>query len=341
MNSIQTEVALTSYNTLGVPVYARSFVSITHRDQLPLVREYLVSSNSPYTILGGGSNILFCTEYYEGLVMYQAIKGYEYTKGEDNKIRVTVGAGEVLDEVIEKMIHAGLWGLENLSHIPGSVGATPVQNVGAYGVEVKDTIESVEVYDLEDGRIQVLSNADCQFGYRDSIFKHTQGGRYIILSVTFLLSQTPAPKITYADLASHFEAGEHAPTALEIRDALRTIRGNKFPDWHTIGTAGSFFKNPIITKAAFETLLEKYPHLPGFDTGHGSVKVSLGYILDKILGLRGHCEGAICLSQKQALVLTTQKNTRGEIIYTFAQSVCKKVFDATGITIEMEVSVIK
>lgn len=333
--NIQEHVPLAPLTTLKVGGNARYFVSVHTVAELTEAVKFAKEKSLPFYVLGGGSNVLFSDEGYLGLVIHIALLGRKYeTVGE--KVSVTIASGELLDEIVEETVSKGLWGLENLSHIPGSVGAVPVQNVGAYGVEAKDIIESVEVYDCQSRKIKRLNTDDCQFGYRDSIFKQQEGSPYIITSVTFVLATTPNPKILYNDLVYLKDCSELTPRT--VRDSVIEIRSKKFPDWQKVGTAGSFFKNPTIDRKQFEVLKEKYPQLPGYETTDNKIKIPLGWVLENILNLKGHTEGEVGLFKNQALVLVNYGNASSKKITAYSETVIKQVHDATGIIVEREVT---
>lgn len=303
-----------------------------------MLRESITWARSheyPVVILGGGSNVLVSADGVRGLVIQPHFKNISYEKRE-NETLVTVGAGVVLDELIAELVYRELWGLENLSAIPGSVGAVPVQNVGAYGVEAKDVIERVEVYDMVSDTLKIFSNAECAFEYRNSLFKREEGQRYVIVNVTFVVQEAPRPCIAYKDLLEYFGNEAH-PTIHAIRTAVMEIRSKKLPDWHTIGTAGSFFKNPIVPKRVYEALRETYSGLPGFPEAHGNIKISLGWILDVVCHLRGYRMGNVGLYEKQALVLVCEEGATAYDVEMFAREVTERVYEKTGILIEQEV----
>ena len=316
---IRTDVPLAPYTTLGVGGPAQFFVEVENIAMLHEVTEWAQAEGLPITILGGGSNVLVSEEGVRGVVIRYTAHQITFEKNKDTT-RVTADAGVMLDALIETVVAKELWGLENLSHIPGSVGAVPVQNVGAYGVEGKDVVDSVTVYDLSTHTVRVLTNTACQFAYRDSIFKHEEGAALVIVSVVFTVHAKRAPRLTYKDITEYF--GSHTePTLREIRDAIIAIRTAKLPDWHTVGTAGSFFKNPIVTKETYERLHTQYPELPGFPETDGPVKISLGWVLDKVSGIKEYREGNVGLYEKQALVLTcTNEATAREVNSFVAES---------------------
>jgi UDP-N-acetylmuramate dehydrogenase len=229
--------------------------------------------------------------------------------------------------------------MENLSGIPGTVGATPIQNVGAYGVEVSELVTTVRYYDPLQDQFFSLSAADCAFGYRDSWFKSDAGRHVMITAVTLRVSTIPQPRLAYRDLAERF-AGAETPTQASVREAVLAIRGAKFPDWQTVGTAGSFFKNPTVTMSQWDELHARWPELPGYPQVDGTVKISLGYILDKVCGLRGYRAGSVGLSPHQALVLINHGGATAADIIEFATWVANRVSMETGVSIEHEVRVV-
>lgn len=335
---IQEHIALAPYTTLKVGGAARYFVAVHTEEEIKEALAFAQAHEVPVVVLGGGSNMLVSDTGVDAMVIHMQLKGMEHV-AEGDRVMLTVQAGEMLDEVVAHAVRNEWWGLENLSHIPGTVGATPVQNVGAYGVEVKDRIKSVRVIDMHTGQAVELSNEACVFAYRDSIFKHAEGKHYVITAVTFALSSEPQPCIAYKDLAQAFEG--KTPAIQEIRDAIISIRNSKFPNWHVVGTAGSFFKNPIITIEAYERLHAEHPEVPAYEAGEGMMKVSLGWILDKALGLRGYTEGNVGLYKMQALVLIAQEGSTQSEITRFADAVIAQVREEIGIDIEREVTTIQ
>jgi len=291
---------------------------------------------TPFFVLGGGSNLLVLDAGFSGAVLKMDIRGIEYVSRSENSVVVRVGAGESWDAFVEWTTLEGLWGVENLSLIPGTVGAAPVQNVGAYGVEAKDVISSVEVFDMKTFEAKKMSNAECLFGYRDSFFKKNK--HLVVVSVEFTLSKTPQPKIDYKDVALFFvEKKIENPTITDIRSAIVAIRLAKFPDLHKEGTAGSFWKNPIITESEYKQLSVSYPGLPSFPSSPGYVKVPLAWILDNVCGLKGYAQGKARLFEKQPLVLVAQFDASSDDVVQLAKYVENKVFTETGIHIEREV----
>jgi len=326
---------LAPHTTLKVGGRAEYFTTVSSKEELVASVAQAHENNWPLHILGGGSNVLVSDSGVTGLVIKNAMKGVspQYV-GET--VELTVGAGEVLDEVVAHTVARGWWGIENLSHIPGTVGATPVQNVGAYGVEVKDIITQVEVFDCTTLEFKTLSNAECMFAYRHSLFKTELGQKYIVTSVTFALSLTPKPVLSYKDLNARFADVE--PSQSDIRQAVIEIRSKKFPNWNEVGTAGSFFKNPIITKDAYHELLKRYPELPGFNVNDTEVKLPLGWVLDRVLRVRGVRVGNVGTYEGQALVIVNEGGATAKEIETFANTIVKQVENAIDVVIEWEVT---
>lgn len=331
--AIREQVPLHTYTTLNVGGAADYLIEVCSVEELRAALTFARErTTAPPLILGGGSNVLVNDDGYRGVAIVIQLLDREYVS-DDTNVLLRVGAGENLDEVIAETVNKGLWGLENLSAIPGTMGATPVQNVGAYGVEVSSLISEVQALHRETLEEKIFSSEDCQFGYRDSYFKTEAGRKWIITNVTFRLTTQARPILTYASLIL---LQDQDVTQHTIRETVMTIRAGKFPDWKEVGTAGSFFKNPIISQEQFAALLQTHKELPGYPAGD-QVKVSLGYILDKICGLRGYCKNGVCLYEKQALVLTAEKGTTATDIKNFAAEISEKVFEKTSITIEPEV----
>ena len=333
--NIEQQKNLRNLTTLKVGGDAEYFVEVTSEADVIEAVAYAQAHDLAITVLSGGSNVLVSDDGIKGLVMHMCITGITtFYSGETAD--VSAFAGESLDDVVLYAVENGLWGIENLSHIPGSVGATPVQNVGAYGVEVSHVIKTVRAYNCHSHTFDLFTNASCAFGYRDSFFKTVEGKKYIITSVTFSLSKNKIPKIEYVDLKNYFK--DEVPTLIKIREVLISIRKNKFPNWHEIGTAGSFFKNPIIGKKQYALLVERYEGFPGYDLDENTVKLSLGWILDKTLHLKGYTAGTLSLYEKQALVLIAGEGSTALTIEQFANDIITKVKDETGVDVQWEVT---
>lgn len=336
---IRANVPLATFTTLGVGGVAEYFAEVSDIDALQDVIAWAETNDLNVTILGDGSNVLVSDAGVAGLVVRPRFMETVF-KENGETVLVEVGAGVSLDTLVEDVVSKNLWGIENLSGIPGTVGATPVQNVGAYGVEVKDIIFSVRVYDRETKKSFEIKNDACAFSYRDSLFKKSGGKKFIITHVTFQLSKKSNPKISYKDLVQYFERNS-SPTIREIRNAVIETRSKKFPDWNVVGTAGSFFKNPIITKAHYDELLAEYPDIPRYSTESGDMKVALGWILEHVCNLKGYREGRVGLFEKQALVLVCEKGTRAREIEIFSEKIISFVYERTKIIVEREVTIIK
>jgi len=327
---IEEQVSLAPHTTFGIGGNAAFFVIVRSVEELQESVAWAREKEVSVTILGGGSNVLVSDDGVDGLVIKNEIGGITY----DGNV-VHVGGGVVFDSLVQETVEKGLWGLENLSAIPGTVGAAPIQNIGAYGVEVSSTIESVHTYNLDDGTEHVFSNEKCTFGYRDSFFKTEEGKKHVVTSVTFCPSSDGEPYIEYKDLQKYFN---RTPMQQEVRSAVIDIRSKKFPDWHEKGTGGSFFKNPIVSKEQHRSLSEKYPDLPGFPQGD-EMKIPLGWILDKVLHLKGvsNASGTVGTYEGQALVLVNHGEATAAEVDAFANKIAEDVFGITGISIEREV----
>jgi UDP-N-acetylmuramate dehydrogenase len=335
MPPVQTEVTLAPYTTLGVGGMAEYFVTVRTDSELRAVLQWAYAHNMPCVPLGGGSNVLVADTGIAGLVVHVQYSGRRQYAIDHATTCIEVGAGVELDTLVADTVAAGWWGLENFSHIPGSVGATPIQNVGAYGVEAADRIEYVRIYDAATDTFVRWDPEDCAFGYRTSFFAQATSGRYFVTHVAFRVTRSRAPVLHYGALRE-LDAGTVTPTT--IREEVIKIRANKFPDWHTVGTAGSFFVNPIVSSSYASELCARYPGLPVYEMSEDRCKVSLGWILDHVCGLRGYQIGTIGLYTKQALVLVHHGGGSATEIHDFARAVAARVYQATGLTIAPEVT---
>ena len=337
--NIRENVSLKDLTTFHIGGNADYFVSVESLDELRKAVYFARERSVQVTVLGSGSNVLVSDNGVRGLVIHNTIRGIEFLHREDGVTIASVGAGVVWDDLVQRTVEEGLWGIENLSAIPGTVGATPVQNVGAYGTEVARVITAVDAYNTDTDTVRTFTQDDCHFGYRTSYFKSSEGKKYIITRVHFTLSHIAHPQIAYKDLAHHF--GNTEPSLSEIRAAVCAIRSKKFPDWSVVGTAGSFFKNPTVSAEVFATLKIKYPELPGFIQSDGHVKIALGWILDKVCSLRGVCEHGVCAYEGQALVLVNKNNASADDVQKFAKKICDRVRAACDISVEWEVTMLK
>ena len=289
-------------------------------------------------VLGGGNNILF-TQRYNGTLIHPTGCGITIIDEDDDSVTIEAEAAVEWDDLVEECVERGLWGAENLSLIPGSVGASPVQNIGAYGAEAKDIISRVHYFDTEECRHLSLSGEECQFAYRDSIFKRELKGRVIITSVEFKLSKHPAPNLGYGDLAAETEARGGA-TLINIREAVCDIRRRKLPDTSKIGNAGSFFKNPIVEKSVAEKLKQQFEDMPLYPAGNpAKCKLAAGWLIDRA-GLKGARRGKVGVHENQALVLVNYGGATGGDVIELAHEVQQSVFRSFGIEIEAEVNIL-
>ena len=336
MIAISRNLPLAPLTTLKVGGSAEYFVAVKTKAELLAAIDYAKENQLKVTILGGGSNVLIKDDGLKGLVIQNLITGINEAV-HDNDVLVTVGAGEEFDVLVANCVKKGYWGLENLSHIPGLVGATPIQNVGAYGVEVSDLITTVNAYNLATGQKQKFSHKECQFSYRHSFFKTAVGKQLVITKVTYRLSLDGRPKLDYPDLGQYFKDNPK-PNLKQIRQAIIAIRSQKFPDWKRVGTAGSFFKNSIITQDHYRNLKSDYPDLPGWSVGQNMTKVPLGYIIDKICNYRGVRVGSVGTYERQALVMVNYGGATALEIEKFAHKIARLVKTKTDIAIEWEVT---
>lgn len=331
--------SLKPYNTFGIEAKARFFAEIT---EVGTMIEILRNKNAdcPLLVLGGGSNLLFIQDF-PGLVLHLNLKGLTEHFLNDDYVEVTAAAGENWDEFVRFCVEKNYGGLENLSLIPGNTGTCPVQNIGAYGVEIKDHFLRCEVLDLQDFSIKTLNCEDCQFGYRDSIFKGEAKGRYIILKVTFLLKRrNNRLSLGYGDIARKLEdRGLITPTIADVRQAVVEIRQSKLPDPKVTGNAGSFFKNPVVPSDVLEKIQESHPLVPYYAQENG-VKIPAGWLIEKA-GWKGRQIGNVASSSTQALVLINATGqATGQEVFDFSQRIIDDIQQKFGITLEREVNVI-
>lgn len=336
---VQSNVSLRHLNTFGLDADARYFVNVSSVDELTAVLRDPVWQGIPKFILGGGSNILL-TQDIDALVIHPGIKGINVLEETEETVTLEVGAGEVWHDFVMHCVDNGYGGVENLSLIPGTVGAAPMQNIGAYGVEIKSVIESVEAVDIESGQKRVFSNAECEFGYRESIFKKALKHQYVITGATFRLSRKPVLNAAYGDVQKTLqEMGAENPTIRDISEAIMQIRRSKLPDPAEIGNAGSFFKNPEIPVAQFAQLRETFPEVPGYPVDAETVKVPAGWLIEQA-GWKGYREGEIGVHARQALVLVNYGGGTGAQIKALAEKIQASVAERFGIRLNAEVNFI-
>ena len=334
---IEENFPLRDFNTFGLPARARIFAEASSTGDLITIVNLFRDNPLPKLILGGGSNLLF-TNDFDGVVIYPNLLGIEIVQEEEDVVWIKAFAGENWDKFVSFCVSKTWGGIENLSLIPGNVGACPIQNIGAYGVEVKDTIHLVEALNIETGEIQTFSNEDCKFGYRDSIFKRTVKNQYIIVSVTFKLSKKLILKTDYKDVMALLS--ENSTVNLQnVRDAIIQIRRRKLPDPSVVGNAGSFFKNPVIDTSQFEKLQATHPGITSFSAGEGKQKIPAAWLIEKC-GWKGKREGEVGTLENQSLVIVNFGEAKGIDIYNFAKKIQQSVLDSFGIELEMEVNIL-
>ncbi len=337
MELIEENIILAPFTTLGVGGPARFFSRASSFEDIKRIVKFSKEKKLNLTPIGGGSNILISDKGIDGVVVKMELPGMMWDEVDEHSVHLRVFAGEEWDEVVEESIGNKLYGLENLSGIPGTAGAAPVQNIGAYGVELSDVISEVEVYDTIEEERKILKREECSFEYRGSIFKE-EPGRFLIISVTMILSKKPCFVSHYKDIAERIEGKEDSLRAVDIRETVLDIRSKKFPDIGSVGSAGSFFKNPVMSVFDFEKIKKKYPDIPSYPHGSEHVKVPLAWILDKVLNFRGIRSGAVGLFDSQPLVLVTHGKSTQTEVSSFAEEIKRKVKDVTNIEIDYEVN---
>ena len=340
--NIQENYSLKNHNTFGVDVSAKYFAEVSSTEELLAVlkNHQLLTINFQPLFLGGGSNILF-TKDFEGLVIQLNLKGISEEIISDHEVLVTSKAGENWHEFVQFCLAKNYGGLENLSLIPGNVGTSPMQNIGAYGTEIKDTFVSCKVLNLETLEVEEFNNEKCNFGYRESIFKREGKGKYVILEVTFkLTAKTHSIKTEYGAIKSELEhLGIENPTIQEVSKAVINIRQSKLPDPKVLGNAGSFFKNPTIPLSQFEELKEKFSTIPGYPNGY-FVKVPAGWLIEQC-GWKGKQIGNVASHELQSLVIVNKTgNASGKEIFDFSTMIIESVKEKFGIELEREVNII-
>ncbi len=333
---IREQVPLSTLTTFKIGGPARFVITIEKPEELPQALAFAKEQGLPFIPLGSGSNMLSPDEGVEAVFIRIGMHAISYK--EERAGFVQADAGALWDDVVAFAVAHDLWGIENLSAIPGTAGAAVVQNIGAYGAAIGSVISAVTAFDTVENKMVTFSATECRFGYRTSRFKEERD-RYVITDVSFALSATPQPNLSYRDLARRY-AGVNAPALLDIRDAVILIRATKFPPLDRYGTAGSFFLNPIVTEDERAAIAARFPEMPLFDMPEGGIKVPLGWILDRALSLKGTRIGGAFLWAEQALVVATDASATSADVVALADDVRKKVFDATRIAIEPEVRII-
>ena len=335
---MKTNVNLKTYNSFGFDAMAKEFVEINDANELQTLIRRGQLKGKEVLVLSGGNNILFTKEVFDGIVVYMNNKGIKRIVDEDDHAVFRVQAGEDWPEFVKQMVAKGLYGVENLANIPGKVGAAPVQNIGAYGMEVKDSFLQCEAIELATGNKRIFTKEECAFGYRESIFKHELKGQYVITSVDFLLKKDAPLNLEYGNIKAYLEQnGIESPTLQQLHDAICAIRDAKLPDVKLIGSAGSFFKNPVIERAQFEALQKDYPDIPHYEEPNGKVKVPAGWLIEQA-GWKGWHDEHVGVYEKQALVLVHYGGGKGEDIVYLAKRIQDSVAEKFGIRISPEVN---
>ena len=341
---IQQNKSLLPYNTFGIEVKAQYFASFNSIEQLESLletKEVLEkqSSKLPLVILGGGSNLLF-TKDVEGFVLKNELKGIELI-GENAEFNfVKAAAGEEWHQFVTFCIEHNYSGVENLSLIPGNVGASPMQNIGAYGVEIKDVFQELEAYNIQEKKIYKFTNAECQFGYRESVFKQALKGQYIILNVTFKLRKQPIFNTNYGAINTELERmGVKELTIKDISQAVINIRTSKLPDPKVVGNAGSFFKNPQVSKFRWHVIQEEYPNVVAYKVDDMHYKLAAGWLIEQC-GWKGYRKGDAGCHSQQALVLVNYGRAKGAEILELAEEIIRSVEEKFGVRLEREVNIV-
>lgn len=360
---VQENFSLKKYNTFSIDVLAKYFATFNTVDEINELLEFKKLSTIPEKIgtgnhqrknrdrqpstliLGGGSNILF-TKNFNGLVLKNEIKGIEIVKEDDNYVYLKAGAGENWHQFVTYCINNNLAGVENLSLIPGNVGASPMQNIGAYGGEIKDVFHSLEAFHLKEKKVETFNLNDCAFGYRESVFKKKYKNQFVITSVTFRVNKKPVFNTSYGAIEQELEKMDIKDISIkDISAAVINIRSSKLPNPAEIGNAGSFFKNPEIDKSSFDILHAAFPGIVGYALPNGKVKLAAGWLIEQCgpendISWKGYRKGDAGCHAKQALVLVNYGNAKGEEIYLLSEKIIKSVKEKFGITLEREVNII-
>ena len=338
MNIIEN-YPLLKLNTFGIDVKAKYFTSINTINELIEVTKTNVFKDLELLILGGGSNILL-TKDFDGLVILNNIKGKEIIDQNQQSIFLKIGAGENWHELVMYCVDNGWGGIENLSLIPGNTGTAPMQNIGAYGVEIKETFLELEALEISSGKIVKFNNSDCEFGYRESVFKNKMKNQYIILNITLELKKNPVLNINYGDVKAILESQNiKNPGIKEVSNAIISIRQSKLPDPKKIGNSGSFFKNPIVSLNQLELIKKKYPNVVNYEINENEFKIAAGWLIERA-GWKGKKFNNYGIHEKQALVLVNYGLANGMEIFELSEKIILDIKDKFGITLEREVNII-
>ncbi|MBK8786897.1 MAG: UDP-N-acetylmuramate dehydrogenase [Chitinophagaceae bacterium] len=343
MSIIEKNISIKNYNTFAINAYAdlfAAFNSIENLKELLQSQQQIINNRkNSILILGGGSNLLF-TRNFDGLILKNEIKGIKIIKEDEHHIYIQAGAGENWHQFVLFCIEHNLAGVENLSLIPGNVGASPMQNIGAYGVEIKDVFHSLEAYHIHDKKMVNFTLNDCEFGYRESVFKKKFKNEFVIMDVTFRLNRIPNFNISYGAIGQELEKMGVKDLSLQaVSQAVINIRSSKLPDPAVIGNAGSFFKNPEISGSQFAILSSKFPGIVGYDLPNGNVKLAAGWLIEQC-GWKGYRKGDAGCHEKQALVLVNYGHATGTGIYDLSEEILQSVNAKFGVELEREVNIV-
>jgi len=337
--SIQRDADLKPFNTFGVSVRAMALAGFTSDAELRALLSSPELSGLPRLILGGGSNMLF-TRDWPGVVLRNDVPGIEVLAEDSERVTVRAGAGVVWHDLVLYSVAQGWGGLENMSLIPGRVGAGPMQNIGAYGAELKDTFDHLEALRISDGEIVRFSKAECRFGYRESFFKREGKDRFVIMRVAFTLNKHPQVNVGYGSIKAELEKrGITSPTIRDVSDAVIAIRSSKLPDPKVIGNAGSFFKNPVVPLAVADAIRTEYPDVAAYPAGEGYVKLAAGWLIEKA-GWKGFREDGFGVHKDQALVLVNHGGATGRNIFDLSTRILASIHERFGVELEREVNII-
>lgn len=333
---IQSNIDLKPFNTFGISANAKRFASFSSIDELNKILEN--RNGDELLILGGGSNILL-TKNFDGLVLKNEIMGFEIIEENESHVIIESGAGEVWHDFVMKCIDANYGGAENLSLIPGSVGASPMQNIGAYGVEIKDIFDSLKAYHIESGEVHDFSHSDCNFGYRESVFKRALKGQYIICSVRYKLTKQHTINSSYGAIDSELkQMNIESPTIKDISNAVIAIRSSKLPNPKEIGNAGSFFKNPVVDQKTVDAIAKNYDSFPQYPAPNG-IKLAAGWLIEQA-GWKGKTFDTYGVHKNQALVLVNYSDSKGNDIFDLSEQIINDVYSKFSVRLEREVNII-
>ena len=336
--NIYTDYSLKSRHTFGMDVKTALFIEYATKEELKEILQNQQLEEGRWLHIGGGSNLLFMGDY-SGTILHSSIKGYEVLSEDAEEVVVRVGAGEVWDDFVAYTVAQGWYGAENLSWIPGEVGASAVQNIGAYGVEAKDLIVNVETIEVATGEERIFSNAECAYAYRESIFKLSLKGQYIVTHVSYRLKKTSSYHLDYGNVRAELAKANFDLTLANVRQVIIDIRQAKLPDPNVQGNAGSFFMNPIVSRAHFEALLKDYPQIPHYEVDADRVKIPAAWMIDQC-GWKGKRLGNAGVHDKQALVLVNCGEATGAEVVRLSEEIQQSVFNKFGIQIYPEVNFI-